>query len=166
MDSGELIVVEDRVDMQCMRHVHWMSNSPTPLSSSTTTSPHLPLTGINGGSDVQWVQEAGAWHLRAVVPFRGVLDVHAEGWVKMRRLVAWSLVDGGQWTVDGGRLSVREGLREAWRLYVRLFGGEPRFAFMRRLPRGVENCVEVGGMVLLEAEWMLERCVAVGGRGA
>lgn len=141
MEDG-VIVVEDRVDMQCMRHVHWMSNTPIPIPS--------PNWGEGSVS-----QEMGVWHLRAVVPFRGVLDIETGGGVKFRRFVAWSLDGCG---------SVREALGQARAEYVLLFGGSPQFGFMRSLPRGVEWFTEFDGLLLLDAEWMLEKCVAVGGR--
>jgi uncharacterized protein (DUF924 family) len=43
----------------------------------------------------------------------------------------------------------------------------PRFVFMRRLPRGVENGTPIAfrgdEMMLFEAEWALDDCVMVGG---
>src|SRR3990172_6213810 len=41
----------------------------------------------------------------------------------------------------------------------------PRFAFVRELPKGAEDGMEIDGVMLMEAEWMPSRCVAVGGRG-
>lgn len=145
---SDIVVVEDHVDMQCMRHVHWMSNSPTPVPSPNTADADL-------WRGVQWEKEAGAWHLRTVHPFRGVLDIETGGGVKFRRFVAWSLEGCG---------NVREALRQAKAEYVRLFGGSPQFGFMRSLPRGVEWFTEFDGLLLLDSEWMLERAVAVGGR--
>lgn len=141
----EVIVIEDRVDMQCVRHVHLMSNgqdfalTPTPLPLGEGTS----------------TREAGVWHWRWEGPFRGALDIETEGGVKFRRFMAWSME---------GCESVREALGLAAAEYERLFGGRPQFGFMKSLPRGVEPFTEFEGMLLLDAEWMLERCVAVGGR--
>ena len=160
----EIIVVEDRVDMQCVRHVHWMGNSPSPVPSPNTADADI-------WRGVQWVREAGVWHLRWSGPYRGVIDIPAacvEG--KVRRLVAWSLADSGERLAFG--LTVRQALHEAAREFERLFGGRAQFGFMRRLPRSafsneqsaISRVVEVGDLTLLEAEWMLERCVAVGGR--
>lgn len=139
----EVIVIEDRVDAQCMRHVHLMSNIelgctqiPFPLARGSVT------------------REAGVWHYRAEYPYRGALDVACIYNVgNFRRLVVWSLDGYG---------SVKVALKDAWSEFYKLFGGEPAFAFMRKLPSGVENGHEVGGMILIEAEWMLERSVAVG----
>lgn len=138
----DVIVVEDYVDMQCMRHVHWMSNTPIP-----SPSPNWVEGSIS--------QEMGVWHLRWEGPYRGVLDIETEGGVKFRRFVVWSLDGCG---------SVREALKQAKAEYERLFGRGPQFGFMRSLPKGVEWFTEFDGLLLLDAEWMLERCVAVGGR--
>lgn len=99
--------------------------------------------------------EAGVWHLRATHPFRGVMDIETGGGVKFRRFVVWSL--------DGKYGNVRGALIDAMQHFECLFGRRPAFAFMRTLPRGVEWFTQFEGMLLLDAEWMLERCVAVGG---
>jgi hypothetical protein len=38
----------------------------------------------------------------------------------------------------------------------------PGFAFVSKMPRGVENGVEVDGVMLFEAEWMPPKMVMVG----
>jgi hypothetical protein len=40
----------------------------------------------------------------------------------------------------------------------------PKYAFLLDLPNGAEDCMDVHGCILLQAEWMPARCVAVGGR--
>lgn len=150
---NDIIVVEDRVDGECVRHVHLMSNGDFSL---TPTHPYRALRSLPLGEG-KVTREAGAWHWRAMYPFRGVLDIETEGGVKFRRFVVWSLE---------GCESVRVALKQAKAEYERLFGGSPRFAFMRKLPNGVAWFTEFDGLLLLDAEWMLERCVAVGGRGS
>lgn len=151
---GEVIVVEDRLDGQCMRHVHLMANEAIedailhPYGISPTTA------------NFERGQAAGTHYVKAVTPFRGVWNVDAAcGEGKRRRLVVWSLAIGGQrW------MEVREGARCAAVEFERRFGFASKYVFVRRLPKGAENCMEVEGMILLEAEWMVERAVAVGGR--
>jgi hypothetical protein len=88
-------------------------------------------------------------------PVRGdAVDVHCEGWVKFRRVVAWKLM-------PGERMS--EAISLAKCSYIKLFVRSPRFAFTRTLPRAVENGVEVDGVMLLQAEWALPGCVMIGG---
>lgn len=148
---GPLIELENYVDMQCMRHLHVMSNLEFDQAC-------LQKYGIGNGLAVR---EAGVWHLRAVHPFRGPLEVCCEGWKKSRRVVAWSL---------DGYVSVKLALFDAWKAYCKMFGGRPQYAFMRKLPNQVENGQAVpqgdgmSSMALMEAEWMLEKCIAVGGR--
>jgi len=146
--SGDVIQLENYVDQLCMRHLHLMSNLELGQECLSRF----------GAVNAVVTKEVGAWHLRAIHPYRGVIDIPAacvDG--KFRRLVAWSLQ---------GYVSVKLALFDAWKDYSRLFGGRPQFAFMKKLPRGVEHGDVLGEteLMLLEAEWMLERCVAVGGR--
>jgi len=138
---NDIIVVEDRVDDRCMRHVHLMSNARLPDMH--------PEFGLGSS-----VQEVGVWHWRTEIPYRGALDIHCEGWTKFRRLVVWSLGDCG---------SVREAISQAYTYFFVMFNLRPGFVFVRKLPREAEICQLVEGMVLTEADWMLEHCVAVGG---
>ena len=139
----EVIVVENYVDAQCIRHVHLMSNSRDALLFAQR----------EGGGEIK--QGTGVHYYRAKYHYRGILDFHCEGWVKFRRLVVWSLE---------GSAFVRDGICQAEAEFERIFRFKPKFVFMRKLPRGAEHCQDAGQMILLEAEWMLERCVAVGGR--
>lgn len=74
----------------------------------------------------------------------------------MRRLVAWRFMEG-----EGYRVS--EVIEHLARWFFVQTHRRPGFAFMKRLPKGVECGEEVEGVMLLEAEWALERCVMVGG---
>jgi hypothetical protein len=140
----EVIVVEDRIDMQCMRHVHLMSNQEIEKDE-------LQVYGIPSGVGTR---EAGAWHLRCSYPYRGMIDIPAASKNgKFRRLVAWNL---------DGCPSVKVALHDAAMEFERLFGGRAEFGFVRKLPKGAEHGMEVGDLILLETEWMLDRCVAVG----
>lgn len=58
---------------------------------------------------------------------------------------------------SGVRDCARLGM-EAWRFV----GKEAVNAFVRKLPNGVENGIEVDGVHLFEAEWMCTDAVAVG----
>lgn len=152
--GGDVIVVEDRLDGQCVRHVHLMSN--TMIADDA-----LGMYGVPQGDDMErgkWEVglEVGVWHYRAVYPYRGMIDIPAackEG--KVRRLVVWNLE---------GCLSVTVALYDAAHEYERLFGGRAEFGFMKKLPKAAEHGMELGDLILLEADWMLERCVAVGGK--
>ena len=79
----QVIVVENLVDAQCVRHVHLLSNR---LIEDCVLQSYAPCgTG-------RVTQEIGAWHFRAEYPYRGVLDVACVGNEKrFRRLVVWSL---------------------------------------------------------------------------
>lgn len=95
------------------------------------------------------------FHGEAIWPCRGdVVDFHLPAWPKFRRLVVWSIL-------PGERMS--EIVNWAQMDFFRLFMRFPQFAFANQLPKGIENGVDVNGCILLEAEWMLERSVCVGG---
>jgi len=145
----EIIELENFVDAQCVRRIHLMSNMEFG-NEAILRRYYAPVDVV-----VMKQKEAGVWHYRAEYPFRGVLDIHASEWVKFRRFVAWNLE---------GCASVRDAIKQASGEFERLFHFKPKFVFMNKLPHGVEMFQDVDGMMLLEAEWMLERCVAVGGR--
>ncbi len=88
-----------------------------------------------------------------------VVDFQPVGWPRARRFVVWGLEPGEK---------VSEVIILAAKEFLRLFGGKPQFAFMRKLPKGVENATGIMFMgmeiLLFEAEWMPKRCVAVGGK--
>lgn len=148
--GGSVVVVEDRLDGQCVRHVHLMSNEAIGREALRAYG-ILPTTAL-----IEVGQSAGSHFLRASGAFRGVWEVNAacrEG--KFRRLVVWNLE---------GCASVKAALYEAAQEFERLFAGRAQFGFMNRLPKGAEHGMDVGDLTLFESEWMLERAVAVGGR--
>lgn len=86
--------------------------------------------------------------------YRGFAEVKGEGWPKAKRLVMWSFE---------GCASVTDALIHAARFYEEQTGETPRFGFVRSMPKGEEAVREVGPLLVMEAEWMLERTVAIGG---
>ena len=144
MMMSDVMVIDNYVDAQCRRHLHLMSNYFIDRPSASAEGGVLK-------------QEAGAWHYRAVYPYRGILDVACvENEKKFRRLVVWSLE---------GCKSVRDAISQAECYFWTTFKFRPGYVFMRRLPAAVDaaSAPDVEGMILLEADWMLEKCVAVGG---
>ena len=109
--------------------------------------------GVPVGTPVETKREAGAFYLTATWAVCGVVDIRCEGWGEAKRFVMWhlSLCE-----------SVKRALYEANQCYEDLFDARPGYAFIRKLPKGVENGVEVGNLMLFEAEWMVGKCVAVG----
>lgn len=149
---GEVIVVEDVVTRDCRRVVHLMSNREFEKMALVNTL--LKYGGKfaleNGKADVDL--NAGAWHLRAEWPYKGALNIEAEGWPQAKTMVAWSF---------DGCINVTEALMHASIFYEQTFGCKPQYGFLRSLPRGVENGRETGPLLVFEAEWMMEKCVAV-----
>jgi hypothetical protein len=58
---------------------------------------------------------------------------------------------------------MRFAIYDAAQEFKRLFCRWPGYAFTRKLPRGIENGVEVGTVLLFEADWALGGAVMVGG---
>lgn len=90
-------------------------------------------------------------------PLREVVDVRAacaDG--RARRLAVWKLVPEEEYRV-------REiiGFLVGW--YFVQTHRHPEFAFMKKLPAGVEDDMDVCGVALREAEWAMAGCVMVGG---
>ncbi len=146
---NDVIIVENYVDGQCMRHVHLMSNLEI---GRTILRPY----GIMDCIQEQVTKEAGVWHVRAEWPYRGILDIQAKGWPKFRRVVVWNLE---------GCESMRHAITEAYKyFFLQAFYFRPAYVFMKKLPKGVENGHDFEDLLILETEWVPGRCVAVGGR--
>lgn len=83
----------------------------------------------------------------------GAVEVKCEGWIVPKIFVARVLVAGDR---------VSEKIKDAAEEYLQLFHDFPRYAYVSRLPSGIENGIEVNGAMLFQAEWMPPRMVAVG----
>jgi len=83
----------------------------------------------------------------------GAVEVTFEGNPVPKIFVMWSLA---------GCESIRIAMRDAAKKYQDIYGVRPEYAFVSKLPNGVENGVEVDDLMLFEANWMVSKCVAVG----
>lgn len=97
--------------------------------------------------------DLGLHYLEMTYPYRGPAEVLLECWPKKRRMVIWALL--------GQRVS--RAMQEAAIMYASTFARWPGYAFIRKLPRKVENGVEVDGVMLLQTEWALPGVLMVGG---
>lgn len=149
--NNEVIEIENCIDDKATRRLHLMSNHE--LSAVDLACYPLPQ-----GAKVDVRREGGVWHLRAEWPFFGAMDVKSEDWNKFKRIVVKAVR-------KGDRISVA--VLDAAKEFARLFGRCPQFAFVRKLPKGVEpgQIIMFYGreMVLLDCEWVPDECVAVGG---
>ena len=137
---SELIVLENVVEQDGWRRLHVMANAPIDLAGPKD-------------AQVERTVEAGVHHLVMREPVRGVVDFYLEGSpMGFRRMVLWNFL---------GYSNAREAILDAARGFERLFGSQPVYGFMKRLPSGVENGQEIGSLYLFEAEWMMSKCVAV-----
>lgn len=143
---NDVIELENFLDDDGFRIVHLMSNMA--LDSDALKAYDAPADAM-----FEAKKEAGVYHLRAKWLICGPLVINAEGWPVPKRFVVWhlSLAD-----------SVKIALYEANKKYEDVFLERAEYAFIRKLPRGIENGIEVGNLTLFEAEWMVRKCVAVG----
>lgn len=144
---NDVIEIENIITKDCRRVIHLMSNREL-------TEDALASFGAPAGIQAQVTKELGAWHLRAEWPYRGAIRIEAEGWPQVKVMVAWSFA---------GCANVTDALMQATSWYEGAFSQTPRYGFVRSMPRGVEEGREVGPLMVFAAEWMMEKCVVVGG---
>ena len=145
-NMNEIIELENNVSNDGMYVLHLMSNDE--LTADVLKKYDAP---VNAKFAIE--KQSGVYHLSATWPMRGALKVNAEGWPVPKMFVVWNL---------SGCDSVKAAMYEAAKQYQDIFGERPQYAFVRKLPRGVENGAEVGDLMLFEADWMVRKCVAVG----
>ena len=163
--TSDAIVVENRIDLQTgMRLVHLMSAEP--ISPPWPVAIPSNLSDL-GGEVKENVDEIRMHHLTAKWMARGELvDFVAGEW---RRLVSLYFLKHGE--------RVGEAIREAAVSYALATGRDPDFAWIRELPRGMDDGTPLDyvrppksendlrgdhEILLLYAEWMPARAVAVG----
>ena len=87
---------------------------------------------------------------------REVVRLELEGAPGKRLAVVWIL---------DGYPNVRTAIKDAWYFFQEKIGTQADYAYMAKLPNGVENGFEVAGMMLFEAEWMIAGFVLLCGAG-
>lgn len=145
--NDELIVLENIVDGDGMCQLHLMSNGELDVDAAKTYN--APVDAV-----VAITHEAGACHLRATWPVRGLMKIYSEEWPGLKIFVMWNL---------DGCASMSEAIRKAAKAFQDIYGRRPIHAYARQLPRGIEDGAEVGDdLMLFEADWIPRKCVAVG----
>lgn len=142
----EIIELENIVSDDGMRKLHLMSNLE--LTVDALRKYNMPVN-----AKIEIKKEAGISHLNASWPISGPLVINGEGWPMPKVYVVWNLA-----LCESVKMAMYEAMKE----YEDIFSEMPQYAFVRKLPRGVENGVEVGNLMLFEADWMVRKCVAVG----
>jgi hypothetical protein len=89
-------------------------------------------------------------------PLRQMVEIKPAEWKRARRFAGWRLMDG-----EGYRVSeIIEFLGE-W--YFVQTHQRAQYAFVKSLPKGAERFMELDGLMLLDVEWALDKCVLIGG---
>jgi hypothetical protein len=100
-----------------------------------------------------WSDDAlGLHYLEAIWPCREAITARLEGWKCPRKMVLWKMDPGERVSVALGMMIAAFGER---------FKFFPDFAFMRRLPKAIENGFEVEDVIFIEAAWVPPGCIAV-----
>ena len=114
--------------------------------------PHFVLRKFSGYVQVKQIHDGEILRTDVLYPYLGMCQVRLEGgwreFIVIHRIYGKGLSD-----------CVRLGV-EAWGK-AKNAGVEIR-AFVKVLPKGVESGVEVNGIHLFQAEWMMRDAVAVG----
>jgi len=131
---GDVIEVENYIDGQWMRHVHFMTNDGDKGQSEL----NLPVDVIPNIT-----KEMGVWHVRASWAAREAFAGTMRGGDRIERQIV-------VWAFQGERVSdcIRNAAREFWKV----FGRQPDFAAMNSYPdaRGLDADIEIdGGVVAL-----------------
>lgn len=135
------VLVND-VTLEGMRYVKVVSDiAPVPYP-------------IPAGSIVQtWPDELlGLFYLEVMWPCREAVSIRCEGWPCAKPMVLWKLASGER---------VSDALKKALGVYAERFKSFPAYAFMKKLPKTIENGFEAEDMCLFEAEWVPAGCIAI-----
>src|SRR5690349_18347446 len=85
---------------------------------------------------------------------QGVMEVHLDGFLSFRRLLRWLLL-------PGDRVSKMIEFAADW--YVVQTHRRPQYCFIKHLPSGASNGIEIEDCMVMEAEWALDGCLMIGG---
>lgn len=145
-------IIYDRLNWDGMREVKIISDSPVSEGRMLRFVPDPARDLVR----VRCYDTAAlkVFYGEAIWPAREVVDFHMEGWPKFRRFVVWKLTPGER---------ISQGMECAAERYFYLFLRWPRYAFIRTKPAKVDDFVEVQDVMLLEADWALPGCLALGG---
>lgn len=91
-------------------------------------------------------------------PLRGALELCCEGWIKPKRFGVWRLMK------DDG-FSVSQIIEWMANWYFVQTHRKPSYAFLKKLPKEAVSgqLLADSDVMLMEAEWALDKCVMVGG---
>lgn len=59
--------------------------------------------------------------------------------------------------------SVREGAALASQAFEEAYGLRPDYVLVRQVPKGARDLMEMGNQILVQADWVPEQAVVVGG---
>jgi hypothetical protein len=123
------------------------------VSDSRIDADSLPVPIVRSANVHTWSDESlGLHYLEATWQCREAILVRVGEWKCARKMVLWKLEPGER---------VSEALKQAVAAYGQRFKCFPDYAFMRKLPKTIEDGFEVDDVTLLVSSWVPAGCVAV-----
>jgi hypothetical protein len=144
MMNDEVIILENIINADGLRRVHLMSNIQFELSQIKEQ--------FGGEWEPVVTREVGVYHLRGEWKHEGMTLMSCEGWPQPKRMALLPLQPG---------VRISETITKAAFVFLADAQLWPGYGFVRRLPKGIHNGVEVDGILVFESEWMPEKFVAV-----
>ena len=145
-------MVQNDISEDGMRRVRMVSDQVIDPASIEFTPPLPKGAGVSSrawSDDVLHLHYA-EWTWACM----GFVDFHFEAMPKFRRLFVWKFLPGER---------VSEVIRFVSDWYFMQTHHRPQYAWMKKLPKGIEWGTEVEGCSILEADWALPGCVLIGG---
>jgi hypothetical protein len=139
-------ILANDVTLDGMRRVRLVSDGE--IDAAELPVEHLPPDQVHAWQD----ELLGLHYLEATWPCRETISICCEGWTCAREMVLWKLAPGER---------VSEVLVSMMAVFGERFTYFPDYAFMRKLPRTIENGFEMSDVMFLEAEWVPPGCIAV-----
>ncbi len=144
------VLVND-VTLEGLRRVKVVSDSP--ICAAEVFPSHLLPISLEGKTVNTWSDDLlGLHYLESTWACREAVLIRCEGWECPRPMVLWKLGPGER---------VSEVLNRMMVLFGDRFKAFPDYAFMKKLPKTIENGFEVADVMMIEAEWVPAGCIAI-----
>ncbi len=140
--------VLDVIEAGGMRRMRW-------ASYQEFSEPPFDAAALRSGTWHVWSDTLLDLHyVELAQPYRGPVEVYFKDFEKKYiRVLAWAIM--------GDRVS--QCMTEGAHAFGSMVGRWPRYAWINKLPKGVERFVEVEGVTLDEADWALTGFLFIGG---
>jgi hypothetical protein len=136
-------IVDDHIDRAWLRHLHILANLEKDLDGLELPA-HARVK--------RYRDDLRIHHIEASYPLRQIIRLQHPDY----RQATWTMA---AWWF--GKDKVIPAMLNAGVQYALETGQDPQVAFIRALPRGADEFVDVHGMSLVQADWVPDEFVAV-----